>query len=76
MTCLGFSRFGSLSAVGRIAQNAIQAAVTSFNDVAELVVREEKDTRVDSGVGLKPSFSRKLMVLWYSFMKAVPRTTA
>jgi hypothetical protein len=26
----------------------------SFDDVAELVVCEEKDTQVDSGVGLNP----------------------
>ena len=56
---LGFSRFGSLSAVGRIAQkNAVQAGGTSFDDVAELVVCEEKGTQVDLGVDLKPSFSR------------------
>ena len=48
----------------------------SFDDVAELVVCEEKDTQVDSSVALNPSFSRKLMVLWCSFMKAAPRTTA
>ena len=43
---------------GRIAQKDVQAAVMSFDDVAELVVREEKDTQINSGVGLKPSFSR------------------
>ena len=59
-----------------IAQNAVQAAVTSFDEVTELVVCEEKGPQVGSGVGLKPSFSRKLMVLWCSFMKAAPRTTA
>ena len=42
----------------------VQAAVMSFDDVAELVVCEEKDIQIDSGVGLNPSFSRKLMVLW------------
>ena len=51
MTCLGSSRFGSLSVVGRIAQNAVQAAVKSFDDVAELVVCEEKGTQVDLDVG-------------------------
>ena len=57
-------------------KNAVQAAVTSFDDVAELVVCEEKGTQVDSGMGLKPFFSRKVMVRWCSFMKATPRTTA
>ena len=75
MKCPG-SEFGSLSAGGRTAQNAVQAALTSFDDVAELVLCQEKGTQVDSGVGLKPSFSRKLMVLWCSFMKVAPRTTA
>ena len=59
-----------------MAQNAVQVAVTFFDDVAELVVCEEKGTQVGSGVGLKASFSRKLMVLWCFFMKAAPRTTA
>ena len=59
-----------------MAQNVDQAAVTSFDDVAELVVCEEKGTQVDLGVGLKPSFSRKLMVLWCSFIKVASRTTA
>ena len=76
MTRRGSSGFGSLSAVGRTAQKHVQAAVMSFDDVAVLVVCEKKGTQVDSGVGLNPSFYRKLMVLWCSFMKAVPRTTA
>ena len=76
MACLGFSRFGSLSAVGRMAQNAVQAAATSFDDGAELVVCEGKGTQVGSGVGQKSSSSRKLIVLWCSFMTAAPRTTA
>ena len=59
-----------------MAHNPVQAAVTSFDDVTELVVCEEKGIQVDSGVGLKPPFSRKLMILRYSFMKAAPRTTA
>ena len=59
-----------------MAQNAVQAAVTSFDDVAKLVVCEEKGTQVDSDVGLKSFLSRKLVVLWCSFMKAAPRTTA
>ena len=50
--------------------------MTSYDDVAELVVCEEKDVHVDSGVSLKPSFSRKLVVLGCSFRKAAPRTTA
>ena len=58
-------------------QNAVQAAVTSFDDVGELVVCEEKGIQVYSGVSLKSSFSRKPMVLfWCSFMKPAPRTTA
>ena len=59
-----------------MAKNAVQAAVTSVDDVTELVVYEEKGSQVDSGVGLKPSFCRKLTVLWCSFMEAAPRTTA
>ena len=74
--CCGLSGSGSLSAIGRTAQKDVQAAVTFFDDVAELVVCEEKDTQVDSGVGLNPSFSRKLMILWCSLMKAAPRTMA
>ena len=58
MTCRGSSGFGSLSVGGRIAQKDVQAAVMSFDDVAELVVREEKDTQINSCVGLKTSFSR------------------
>ena len=46
-----------------MAQNTVQAVVTSFNDVADLVVCEEKCTQVDSGVGLKPSLSESG---WYS----------
>ena len=76
MSCRGSSGFGSLSAGGRTAQNDVQAAVMSFDDVTELVVCEEKGTQVDSGMSLKPSFSRKVMVLWCSFMKAAPRTSA
>ena len=76
MACLGSLRFGSLSAVGRMSQNAVQVVVTFFDDVAELVICEEKGTQVGSGEGLKASFSRKLMILWCSFMKAAPRTTA
>ena len=53
---------GALSAVGGIAQNAVQVAVTSFDGVALLVVCEEKVPQVDSGVGLKPSFSRKMVL--------------
>ena len=63
MACRGSSGFGSLSAGGRTAQKDIQVAVTSFDDFAELVVCEEKGFQVDSDVGVKPSFSRKLMVL-------------
>ena len=65
-----------IAAVGRIAQNTVQAAVTSFDDIAELVAYEEKGTQVDPGVDLKPSFSRKLMALWCYFIKATPRMTA
>ena len=72
----GLSGSGPLSAGSRIAQKDVQAAVMSFDDVAELVVCEEKDTQVDSGVGLNSSFSRKLMMRWCSFMKVAPRTTA
>ena len=50
--------------------------MTSFDGVAKLVVCEEKGTQVDLGVGLKPSFSRKLMALWCFFVQAAPRTTA
>ena len=57
MTCRGSSGSGSLSAGGQTAQNDVQAAVMSLDDVAELVVCEEKGTRVDSSVGLNPSFS-------------------
>ena len=46
-----------------MAKNAVQAAVTSVDDVTELVVYEEQGSQVDSGVGLKPSFCRKLAVL-------------
>ena len=62
MAYLRSSRYEAMSAVGRIAQNVVRAAVTSFNDVAELVICEEKGTQIISGVGLKPSFSRTLMV--------------
>ena len=68
MTCRGSSGFGSLSAGGPTVQKDVQAAVMSFDDVAELVACEEKDTQVDSGVGLNPFSSRKLMVLWCSFL--------
>ena len=74
--CLGSSRFGLLSAVGRIAQNAIQAAVTSFHDVVELVMFEEKGTQVHSDVALEPFLSQKLMMLRCFFRKTAPRTTA
>ena len=76
MARLGSSRLGALSAVGRMAQNALQVAVAFFDDVAALVMCEEKGIHVDSGVGLKPYLYRKLMVLWCSFVKAAPRTTA
>ena len=59
-----------------MAQNAVQTAMTFFDDVTELVVYDEKDTQVDSGIGLKPSYCRKMMVLWCPFMKAARRTTA
>ena len=59
-----------------MAQTAFQAAETSFDDVAELVICKEKDIQVDLGAGLKSYFSLKLMFLWCSFMKAAPRTTA
>ena len=59
MTCRGSSGFVSLSAGGRIAQKDIQAAVMSFDDVAELVVCEERGTQIDSDVGLNPSFFQK-----------------
>ena len=72
----GLSGSGPSSAGGQTAQKDVQVAVMFFDDVAELVVCEEKGTQVDSGVGLNPSFSRKLMVLWCFFMKAAPRTTA
>ena len=76
MACLRSSRFGALSAVGQMGQNEVQSVVTSFDDVAEWVVHEEKGTQVDSGVSLKPSLSQKLVVLWcYFTKKAVPRTT-
>ena len=59
------------------AQNEVRAAVTPFDDVAELVVCEEKGTQADSCMGLKPSFFRKLEVhYWCSFMKAAPQTAA
>ena len=57
MTCLGLSGSGSLSAGGQTAQKDVQAAVMSFDDVAELVVCEERGTQADSGVGLNLSFS-------------------
>ena len=76
MVCLGPSRLGSLSAVGRMAHNAVRAAVTFFDDVAELVLCEEKGTQVELGVGLKPSFSQKLVVHWCFLMKAAPWTAA
>ena len=63
MTCRGSSGSGSLSGDGRTAQKDVQAAVMSFDDVAELMVCEEKGTQVDSDVGLNPAFSRELMVL-------------
>ena len=63
MAYLRSSRYGAMSEIGQMAQNAVQAAVASFNDVAELVICEEKGTQINSGVGLKPSFSRTLMVL-------------
>ena len=48
MACLGSSRLGTPSAVGRMAQNAIQVTVTPFDDVASLVVCEEKGAEFDS----------------------------
>ena len=42
MTCLGSSRFRSLLEFGRMAQNAVQAAVASFDDVTELMVARRK----------------------------------
>ena len=73
MACLEPSWFGALSVVGH---NAVQAAVTSSSDVAALVLWEEIGTHVDSSVGSRPSFSRKLIVVWWSLMKAFPRMAA
>ena len=50
--------------------------MTSFDDVTELVVCDEKGSQDDSGVGLKPPVSRKLVVHWFSFMKAALRMAA
>ena len=46
-----------------MAHNAFHVAVTSFEDVAALVVCKEKGNQLDLGVGLKPPVSRKLVVL-------------
>ena len=55
MTCRRSSGFGSLSAGGWTGQKDAQAAVMCFEDVAELVVCEEKGTQADFGCGPEPN---------------------
>ena len=47
-----------------MARNALQAVETSLEEVAELVVCKKKGIQVDLGVGLKPSFPWKQILLW------------
>ena len=71
----GVSRILEVRAIIGSSSNGAECGPSRGDDIVELVVCEEKGAQVDSGVGLEPSFSRKLMILWCFFMKAALRTT-